>query len=535
VTTLAQLPVETGIGSSRGLAGRVLRSAGALAMGAGVTMVGQVAVVPVALLVWGKERYGEWLLLTGLISVLRLTDLGLQTFVVNRMGQGYARGDLDEVKDALGAALRVQIPLALAILTVWAIGVWLLPTEQLVGLRTLSHAGFWAVAVLLATELLLGVPMGVVGGVYRITGHLPRSGLIGAVQQLAILGSSLGLIALNSSFVWLAVARVAIAFAATGWILYDLRRLFPWLEIRSTPGAWQAGLAMVGPGVFFLLVPLADYLSTQVGLLIVQHALEPGEVSRLATHRTALNVAQLVSGILLNAAWPELTALSARGRRQEVVRFHRSLARLNLWLVGSLSLGLLPLLPWIYPSWTAGRLELEPWTLTFLVLRLLLWAVWNASLTVLLATNRHQRVALALLGAAVLSSGLSVVLVPTLGIAGAALAALLGDLCVSAVVVVRLASHEIGEQLSEFVPMIVAAGLKGLGIPTALALIGWAVAPSPVVRLGVVFPLAVLVGAVFLWRELWPTERQLVMRLVDRAAARAQLPQSVRQRLAERE
>ena len=55
---------------------RVSRGVGALSLGALVNILSQV-IVPIALYVWGKFRFGEWLLLAGLVQLLKVTDLGI--------------------------------------------------------------------------------------------------------------------------------------------------------------------------------------------------------------------------------------------------------------------------------------------------------------------------------------------------------------------------------------------------------------------------------------------------------------------------
>src|SRR2546426_1173360 len=167
--------------------GRVGRGVGALSLSAVVQIVGQVSIVPVALYAWGKVRYGEWVVLTGLVTFLRLTDLGLQTFVVNRICASYARGDRKEMQRSLSSALRVQIPLVLAVLGVIALALIVLPVQQALALQTVSRFGVILVGLLLAAELLINVPMGIVAGIYRATGRLPRAAVIGACQQLAIM------------------------------------------------------------------------------------------------------------------------------------------------------------------------------------------------------------------------------------------------------------------------------------------------------------------------------------------------------------
>lgn len=498
---------------------RVAKGVGALSLGAVINAVSQISIVPIALYAWGAVRYGEWVVLTGLVSLLKVTDLGLQTFVVNRLCASYTRGDRAEMQSVLHSALRVQLPMLGVFLALLTVTLLRFPLDQVLRLRTIGGVELFAVALLVAFEILIGVPMGVIAGLYRATGRLPRAALMGVVQQIVLVGLTLALIAGQTRFLYLAGTRVGIAILMMVWVLYDLGRLYPWLRIWPASGSWREGVRMIGPGLFFLLIPLADYLSSQFTLMVVQKWLQSGEVSRLATHRTMVNMAQMMSGLLTNAVWPELTALHARGHLDYLIRAHRSLAKFNLWLVGAIIFGLLPFVQWVYPSWTAGRLVLDSLTLALLMIRVLIWGAWSASMVVLLANNQPQRVTLALLGSAAGTSALSVILVPTMGMSGAALASLLGDLCLVAWCVPLLAARQIGDSFIGFLAEEGSALLKGIAIPVGFGLLAWFMLPSFFAHYFIVTPISIGMGLMFMWRQLTPPERHVAIHLYRWATA----------------
>lgn len=505
-----QVPADVVAGSTAGLFVRVSRGVGALSLNAAANLIGQLSIVPVALYVWGEIRYGEWVVLAGLVSLLKVGDLGLQSFVVNRLCASYARDDREGMRHVLHGALRVLYLLASVLLVLISVALLVVPLDRALALQTVDGLELFAVALLLAIEVLIGVPMGVIAGVYRATGRLARAGMVGTCQQLAIIGFTLGMIAGQTDFLSLASARVGVALVTSLWIIYDLKRLYPWLQIWPTSGTWREGVCMIGPGLFFLLIILADYVSNQFPLLVIQKMLDGGEVSRLATHRTVVNLAHMVSALLIHAVWPELTTLYARAENERLVQVHRSLTKFNMWLVGAVAFGMLPFVPWIYPSWTVGRLALDKWTLAFLIIRLLVWAMWSPSMTLLSATNRHQYVALGLLGAAAVSSILTVGLVPMMGISGAVLAVLLGDICIPAWLVPSIACRGMGERVGKCVRAAGAALIGGIGIPVGLGVVGWQLFPSPLLRYVLVAPISLAIALSLMWRRLDPFERLLV-------------------------
>ena len=510
----AKVHFDSSTPAGTAFAARVSRGIGALSLNASVQIIGQVVIVPVALLAWGKIRYGEWIVITGLVTFLKLTDLGLQTYVVNRLCASFACSERQRMERDLRNALRAQLPFVLLIATLVAAALITVPGAKILGLESISSSSFNLVAMLLAIELLIGVPMGIIAGVYRATGRLPRAAVVGAVQYSAITFFTIGLIVFSASFVTLALVRVAIAVIVSIWILLDLRKLYPWLRFWSGDADWREGARMIGPGLLFLMIPLADFVSTQLTLSILQGSADGGEVSRLATHRTVVNVAMMVSGLLTNSVWPELTALYARSESSQLRKAHRSLARLNLWLVGIVVLAMLPIILLIYPTWTARRLAIDGWTLGFLQVRMVIWGIWSASLTLLCAINKQRLVAITVFVAAATTGVVSVWLIPRMGMRGAALAQLIGDVVISAWLIPLLATRATGDSFPRFVWEAAQTLFVGILIPLALGLVAWRFIQSEVIRIFVIIPACLSLATTLIWRHLAAYERAHLVGLV---------------------
>ena len=62
-------------------------------MGQLINIASRIVLVPLFLLAWGADIYGEWLLLSSMVAYLSLTEMGGQSYIVNRMTQAYAGRD----------------------------------------------------------------------------------------------------------------------------------------------------------------------------------------------------------------------------------------------------------------------------------------------------------------------------------------------------------------------------------------------------------------------------------------------------------
>src|SRR3954447_19762835 len=89
-------------------AARLTRGTLANILGQVLNTVGQLAQVPVLLSIWGTQIYGEWLALSAMVAYLATLDLGMQTYVVNRMNQCYARGEMGDYTRVLHTGILVN-------------------------------------------------------------------------------------------------------------------------------------------------------------------------------------------------------------------------------------------------------------------------------------------------------------------------------------------------------------------------------------------------------------------------------------------
>ncbi len=494
---------------------RIVKGAGALSLTSVVNIVSQIVFVPVALSIWGTDAYGEWLVLTGLITFLSFTDLGIQTYVVNCMCSNYVRNEREELQRRLHSALRLQVPLAVGVLAAVAMAFALFPIKSLLGLRTVSSSTIFLTVLLLAGELLIGVPMGVVGGVYRATGYLPRGAILGTIRQAAIFGVTLGLLALSRNFAVIAAGRFVVSLLIMTAILVDLHRLHPWLKMYPSSGSWAEGVRMVGPGLLFVAIPMLQYASLQGILTLLQRSHAGSDVSWFSTHRTVVNFAVMVSGLLTVAVTPEFTSLYALDSRRSLLVLYRSVQRVNLWLVAAVLMGMLPFLPYVYPRWTAGRLQLDWILLAILISRTVAWAWWNTGVIFLASINRVRPIVIALAistGITMLAAGL---LVPRWGVDGAAAAWISGDLLSTAWLVPRAVSRQIGVSASSELKAFRVALFPVLS-SVAFGLLAWSVSTSGVYHFAMALPLTLLFTAMLLWRSTETTERDILRRLLVR-------------------
>ncbi|UQA62388.1 lipopolysaccharide biosynthesis protein [Polyangium aurulentum] len=504
------------------MADRVFKGTLVLALSAVVTLVGQLATVSAGMKGWGAVRYGEWIWLSGLVTFLTLTDLGIQNHVVNRMNAHNARGERDRVLSELHSALRVQAPLAAGL---WAAGAaslyFLLPAlERRFQLTTTSRFETYLTLLFFGAELLIGVPMGAVRGTYRATQKLTRAAVITAIKRMVELALPALLMLAGARFWTIALGRLVWALLIDLYVVHDLHRQYGWFRLRPLGGDLATGLRMLPAGFLFLLAGFADYLASQGNLMVVQSALGGAEVAHFATHRTIANMGRMVAMQLTASMWPELTTLDTLGESARLTGAHRTLAKFGTFLVGAPLVAFLPMSEWVYRMWTMRALSLDTPTMLLLIAQTTLWGFWSAGWTVLMATNRQGRLVVLLALDAALAIGLSALLVPRIGMRGAALAVLVADCTIALWAVPRAACAALGDRFGAFARAVVPAIVLALVVPSAVSALAWWALPSGVLRAAVPPIVFASLALPLLWTALTPEERAIALRLGDKVRRR---------------
>ena len=143
-------------------------------------------------------------------------------------------------------------------------------------------------------------------------------------------------------------------------------------------------------------------------------------------------------------------------------------------------------------------------------------------MVLLCAINRQKWVAVALIGAGILTSTFSLLLVPKIGISGAALAQLAGDVCVAAWVIPWLATKETHDQFGSFLSQTFKALITGILTPVVIGLLAWRLIDSELIRILLIVPFVSALTFILMWSQLTPTEKGLGLgvfqRLLNRPA-----------------
>jgi len=316
----------------------------------------QILWVPLFLAAFGKEGYGEWLALFGLVGYASMTDLGVQVYWLNLLTGAHVRGEIDQYRKTFRAGVFTFLSMSLlTMIASLAFSVFEGPTRFL-ELEIIPPFTASAAFVVLITSSLLAVLSQMLRGVYRTVGENPKFIGFGVVRETIIfICVALALLA-HLGPLGISLVYITIAVAMIGWVLISIQSRFSHLaDYRFSQVDKSTVFGLVGGGAINLAGLLATLLLVQGTLIITKWALGAAAVALVATSRTLANVALQVGGAVFSATLPEFSRLEASNDKVAMGKLLRRSMSTTFLLSGITCIVLVGLGPSLFDLWTGSR------------------------------------------------------------------------------------------------------------------------------------------------------------------------------------
>ncbi len=473
---------------------RLFKGIGANFLGQAINIASKIVLVPLFLLAWGADIYGEWLLLSSMVAYLSLTEMGAQLYIVNRMTQAYAHRDNDQFCKILhtGLALFLIIPIAVFVIFV-AVIVFFNPASLLHITQT-GHGTVVLVLAILAFQIVLSLPQSVLLRVYFAAEMLPRGVMLSNLMQLMNLIFLAGGLWRRWGMVPIAILQLIPYAVTAGIALFDLNRKFAQFNMLSLRDAdFSFGLSFIKPSLRFFLIQLGQAFSLQGTVLVVGMVMGPLQVVLFSTMRTIVNLIRSFLDQISHVAWPEMTRLDAEEDRDKFLALFRVILRSALVA----SIFFITIFHfyggYIYHFWLRKTVPFEQPVMDLFLIYMAQFIFWLTCSHPLQATNRHHTLAKILFISSILTIVLAYLGGRQLGLPGIVLGMIIGDLVLPFWLVPYLlrdyqACFSFKFFAAEMVPyggsLVILATIPWLAPVVFLLLLGWWLRSVPVQILG---------------------------------------------------
>ena len=394
----------------------------------GITIVTQIALVPLYLRTWKPEEYGAWLLMQATMSIMTAIDIGHHDYIgfeCLRLGTSKRNEIAQTIFSAGPIALLITLIDIFIILVLIKSGV----TESWLN-HDVDLITNWQSALLLQAIIYLFTTS--IGGliIRGLTpfGHFPRIAWWGTIYAF-ITALVPGIAVYYGADLW----EATIALCSANVVYYiihlaDMLRLMRLERLFYTRPVLKIGLRQGSKSLWLTLKGFAEMARQQGVRILLAPLASVADMAAFSTMRTGANFALQGLNTITRPIMPELMRyLVARDQQRAEGSFS------VVWLV--ICVGLSPaviivqyLAPEFFPLWTHGKITYDPWIFGMLSLGVLFYALSQPAIAVIQGNNIVRiQLYISIIIALITLIGLFK-LVPVYGIRGAAATLLLAEL-----------------------------------------------------------------------------------------------------------
>lgn len=368
----------------------------------------------------GKAEYGLWMLTASLTAYIQLLDLGYGNGLVRQVTNADALGDEREMNVILSTFLVVYTAIGLCALAVIAVlAVFVLPGFPNLSSDDVRTAQI--ILMILGARMAVGFPMGVFGAVTTARQYFASTGMIAIV--VAVLQALATYVVLSKGYGLIPLVTVTTLIGLTSYIAYALvaRTAFPGMHLSPRLFSRRQVREVTAFSLYLFMISLAIQLGYNIDNIVI--AAFAG-TSAVAVYSVAFRIADYqrqlcnqFNGLL----FPIVVRFSAV---DEMAAMRATLidgSRVALALITGVTIALFAVADRLVVLWMGAdfRDALPPMYVLGLAGIVLVAAGPLGNL--LLARGRHRLVAFSCAGEAVANLLLTLLLVRTYGIVGAAI------------------------------------------------------------------------------------------------------------------
>jgi O-antigen/teichoic acid export membrane protein len=396
-----------------------------------ITIITQIALVPIFLTYWDVKTYGIWIAIQALINILSTLDRGYSDFLQYEFLK-LGNHKRSQIGSLLWSALYVTILIAIVELAIVYLLAFHLNINSLFGEAKIEDKNFhnqiaWALLVQWIAWMLTNI----IGLFFRSLysfGYHSRTVWWGAF--LAIITSIVPVLAvikgagLLTASIWSTIGIIIVLI-----ILYmDIMRILQKEQIVAIKGSWKKGfknyaMSIGLSGRYFL----ENFRQQGVRLLVAPFSGATG-LAAFTTIRTGANVALQGLSTITNPLMPELMRFL---QQKEQKKIDASFDTIWLVLIAALAPGVVvmqAIAPAIFASWTKGQINFDARLFATLSLGVLVYALAQPATAIVIGNNLiKSQVFISLISTIIVIAGI-ILMIPSLGILAAGIALLIAEI-----------------------------------------------------------------------------------------------------------
>ena len=406
---------------------RITQGIGANGFGQAVTLLIQLASVPILIHAWGIDLYGEWITLSAIPVYLVLSDIGFTSIAGNSLALMAENNDDRKMQGVYQSTWVMVSILSAAFLTVVAGAVWFTSVGEMIGLSRITDDTLNLTLLILFFHVAMSMQTGILQLPFRPLKRNPMAVIAANLIRLLEWLAATIVVLTGGTVVEFALAFLVVRILGNFALWLAIIRSGSPLKLGVDQASMQTIKTLLRPSLASLCFPLGLSFTMQGFILLISSVIGPGAVALFSIYRTFTRVPIQLATAINQAVWPELSYAfgnndldKAKKLVMKMLQFGAALSVITACAVYFLGVTAINI-------WVSNSLEHNAQLLTALTLTALIHILWQPFWVAQIAINKHTQFALSFLTISALSLTLGWIFMIEFNVQGAGYAILLSE------------------------------------------------------------------------------------------------------------
>ncbi len=332
---------------------------GASAIGQVFNIVLKLLGVTVFLHFWGRELYGEWLILLTIPSYLSVSGTGLSNVAAVEM---VLKTSNNLFKEALAIFQSVWVFVSLVtglfLLVCTGIAIYA-PVQDWFSISHISPLQLKLSVILLGVYTGFFLQCELLVGAYRAHGIFAKgifgNNLIMLFENLAVLL----VVVFTRQVIWVVITYAAIRIIGTITMAMLLRKRCTWFKYGYAHVRRHIVKSSLLPTASYLGINMSNAFTVQGVVTVIGITLGASAVVAFTVIRTLINLVKQLNGMIYYSISPEFSTALAVNNTDLAKKLHRYACQITMLFTMASIVGLLVFGEFLIRIWTNGKLEVD--------------------------------------------------------------------------------------------------------------------------------------------------------------------------------
>jgi O-antigen/teichoic acid export membrane protein len=354
-----------------------------------ISTLSQIILIPIFVNLWGKEFYGEWLLLCTLPNYLYASDFGINATVTNEVCSLVAKKKHNEALDLFRSTNMASLLLTFISSLLFIISSYVFDWKEIMNIKLFSEQTVETTLFFLIISVFSYFFFGAALGIYRSEGRYDKFMNFVTILQVADLISLLINLYLKANILSISISSFVIRLLLCSFIIVDLQNKYLWFRFGFSFNM-RVVLPLLPTSIYYMIITMGQGLVIQGTTFLIGTHLGASTLVTFSTIRTLINSIKAFVGAFYSSFLPEFTVTIAQNQYKRAQRLYKVMLSYTFLFTIAFTIFYYLLGDYIIFYWTKGKINLEQPFFNYMLVLALVNTLGSCAYTVLNATNENK-------------------------------------------------------------------------------------------------------------------------------------------------